>query len=83
MQHSFILCNFFSVNMLDIATHLGSLFFSGADSMPCAQYEFPNGFHRDFGEERIRIPEMLFDPSFIKVCFQIYIRLCCMNFITQ
>lgn len=39
---------------------------SGADSMPCTQYEFPNGFHRDFGEERIRIPEMLFDPSYIK-----------------
>lgn len=41
--------------------------YSGAESMPCAQYEFPNGFHRDFGEERIKIPEMLFDPSQIKV----------------
>lgn len=39
---------------------------SGAETMPCAHYEFPNGFHRDFGEERIKIPEMLFDPTLIK-----------------
>jgi len=35
--------------------------------MPCTPYEFPNGFHRDFAEDRIKIPEMLFDPSMIKV----------------
>ncbi|KAH3890303.1 actin-like protein 6B [Dreissena polymorpha] len=39
---------------------------SGAESMPCTPYEFPNGFHRDFAEDRIKIPEMLFDPSQIK-----------------
>lgn len=39
---------------------------SGAESMPCIHYEFPNGYHRDIGEERLKIPEMLFDPSLIK-----------------
>jgi len=29
-------------------------------------YEFPNGFNTDFGEERFRIAETLFDPSIVK-----------------
>ena len=31
--------------------------------------EFPNGFNTDFGEERFRIAETLFDPSIVKVSF--------------
>ena len=30
------------------------------------QYEFPNGYHQDFGSERFKIPEALFDPSHLK-----------------
>ena len=33
------------------------------DSMPGVHFEFPNGFHRDFGPERFAIPEALFDPG--------------------
>jgi actin-related protein len=36
------------------------------ESMPGVHYEFPNGYHRDFGPERFAIPEALFDPSNIK-----------------
>lgn len=32
------------------------------ESMPGVHYEFPNGYHRDFGPERFAIPEVLFDP---------------------
>lgn len=32
------------------------------ESMPGVHYEFPNGYHRDFGPERFSIPEALFDP---------------------
>jgi len=32
------------------------------ESMPGVHYEFPNGYHRDFGPERFSIPETLFDP---------------------
>nr|CAG4642146.1 EOG090X0GT4 [Eurycercus lamellatus] len=35
-------------------------------SIPMVQYEFPNGYHQDFGSERFKIPEALFDPSSIK-----------------
>ena len=35
--------------------------------LPRVSYEFPNGFNTDFGEERFRIPEILFEPSIIKV----------------
>ena len=38
-----------------------------AESMPIVHYEFPNGYNVDFAEERLRIPEALFDPSVIKV----------------
>jgi len=34
--------------------------------MPGVPYEFPSGFNRDFGEERVRVVESLFDPSMIK-----------------
>lgn len=29
--------------------------------MPAIHYEFPNGFHKDFGTERFRITEPLFN----------------------
>lgn len=32
-------------------------------TMPANHYEFPNGFHRDFGVERFKIPEPLFNPT--------------------
>ncbi len=35
--------------------------------LPRVPYEFPNGFNTDFGEERYRIPEALFDPTLLKV----------------
>jgi len=34
--------------------------------MPTVHYEFPNGYNMDFAEERLRIAECLFDPTFIK-----------------
>jgi len=34
--------------------------------LPRVSYEFPNGLSLDFGEERFRIPEGLFNPSIIK-----------------
>lgn len=37
-----------------------------AENMPTVHYEFPNGYNVDFAEERLRIPEALFDPSVIK-----------------
>lgn len=36
------------------------------DNMPATHYEFPNGFNKDFVEERFRLSEGLFDPSMIK-----------------
>lgn len=35
--------------------------------MPTVHYEFPNGYNRDFGSERFKTCEGLFDPSVIKV----------------
>lgn len=32
-------------------------------SMPAVHYEFPHGYHQEFGVERFRIPEAMFDPS--------------------
>ncbi|NP_001279710.1 actin-like protein 6A [Callorhinchus milii] len=37
-----------------------------AAQMPTVHYEFPNGYNCDFGAERLRIPEGLFDPSNVK-----------------
>jgi len=34
-----------------------------AQTMPQLPYEFPNGYHQDFGVERFRLAEPLFDPS--------------------
>lgn len=34
--------------------------------LPRIVYEFPNGFNTDFGEERFRIPEALFNPAVLK-----------------
>ena len=39
-----------------------------AAQMPTVHYELPNGFNCDFGAERLKIPEGLFDPSNAKVC---------------
>ena len=36
------------------------------ETMPTSHYEFPNGYNQDFGSERFRIAEGLFDPSLIK-----------------
>ncbi len=38
--------------------------------MPTQFYEFANGYNSDFGAERYRIPEQMFDPSLIKVRFE-------------
>ncbi|XP_010782601.1 actin-like protein 6A, partial [Notothenia coriiceps] len=34
-----------------------------AAQMPTVHYELPNGYNADFGAERLKIPEGLFDPS--------------------
>uniref|UniRef100_A0A8B9H8T0 Actin-like 6B n=1 Tax=Astyanax mexicanus TaxID=7994 RepID=A0A8B9H8T0_ASTMX len=34
--------------------------------MPTLHYEMPSGFNADYGAERLRIPEGLFDPSNVK-----------------
>ena len=39
---------------------------SSVETMPTCHYEFPNGYNQDFSEERLKIPEALFDPSMIK-----------------
>lgn len=41
-----------------------------AAQMPTVHYEFPNGYNCDFGAERLKIPEGLFDPSNVKVRFK-------------
>lgn len=35
--------------------------------MPTVHFEFPNGYNKDFSEERFKICEGLFDPSYIRV----------------
>lgn len=40
---------------------------SAIENMPTHNYEFCNGYNQVFGQERLRIPEGLFDPSVIKV----------------
>lgn len=42
-------------------------FFRVAAQMPTVHYELPNGYNCDFGAERLKIPEGLFDPSNAKV----------------
>lgn len=36
-------------------------------TIPAVPYEFPTGYRQDFGSERFRIPEALFDPSVLQV----------------
>lgn len=36
---------------------------ASARDMPQSLYEFPDGYHQYFGEERYRFSEMLFDPK--------------------
>lgn len=36
------------------------------DGVPFTPYEFPNGFNKEFGDERYTIGEVLFDPDFDK-----------------
>lgn len=36
------------------------------DGVPFTPYEFPNGYNREFGDERYTIGEVLFDPAFDK-----------------
>lgn len=45
------------------------LFIRVAAQMPTVHYELPNGYNCDFGAERLKIPEGLFDPSNAKVSF--------------
>ncbi|XP_076047871.1 brahma associated protein 55kD isoform X2 [Oratosquilla oratoria] len=35
-------------------------------SIPTEPYEFPNGYNNEYGTERFRLTESLFDPSYIK-----------------
>lgn len=37
--------------------------FQTAKDLPQSLYEFPDGYHQYFGEERFRFTEMLFDPK--------------------
>lgn len=37
------------------------------ETIPSVHYEFPDGYNQDFGPERFKVPESLFDPSVIKV----------------
>jgi len=36
-------------------------------TIPAVPYEFPTGYRQDFGYERFRIPEALFDPSMVQM----------------
>uniref|UniRef100_A0A8C9ES17 Actin like 6A n=1 Tax=Pavo cristatus TaxID=9049 RepID=A0A8C9ES17_PAVCR len=47
-----------------------------AAQMPTVHYEFPNGYNCDFGAERLKIPEGLFDPSNVKVTHEIGLSSC-------
>lgn len=47
----------------DLVPFLGRV----AAQMPTVHYEMPNGYNTDYGAERLRIPEGLFDPSNVKV----------------
>lgn len=44
--------------------------FQTARDLPVTGYEFPDGFYGNFGEERYRFNEILFDPKnyFNQVC---------------
>ena len=38
-----------------------------ASNIPQVSYEFPNGYHNEYGVERFKIAEALFDPNKIRV----------------
>ena len=42
--------------------------------IPTQVYEFANGYNKDFGVERFKIPEGLFDPSIIKVGALVFVK---------
>lgn len=42
-------------------------YYSTAETMPNVHYEFPNGYNHDFGYEKYKVCEGLFDPNAIKV----------------
>lgn len=57
--------------LLDFATHVLQVSDSTYNEheisvLPRIGYEFPNGFNTDFGEQRFKIPEALFNPAFLK-----------------
>lgn len=35
-------------------------------TIPHIGYEFPNGYNNEYGVERFKIPEALFDPNILK-----------------
>lgn len=58
--------------LLDFSTHVLQVSDSTYNEseigvLPRVGYEFPNGYNTDFGEERFKIPEALFNPSILKV----------------
>ena len=46
----------------ELVNHRGFDFRSARD-LPQTLFEFPDGYHQYFGEERYRFTEMLFDPK--------------------
>lgn len=57
--------------LLDFTTHVIQVYDSTYNEheisvLPRFGYEFPNGFNTDFGEQRFKIPEALFNPAFLK-----------------
>lgn len=36
-----------------------------AEKTPSAPYEFPTGYTHDFGAERLRLPEAIFEPNYL------------------
>lgn len=55
----------FAIHVLQVSDNVYNE--SERSLLPRVPYEFPNGYNTDFGEERFRIPEALFNPSILKV----------------
>lgn len=36
-----------------------------AATIPAVHFEFPSGYHQDFGPERFKVPECLFDHAML------------------
>lgn len=60
--------HFYPIMLLDMLRYIYLFIFRVAAQMPTVHYELPNGYNCDFGAERLKIPEGLFDPSNAKVC---------------